>query len=151
VGIRWRRGRRARAVGVGGGDGGSAIGGGGELAGVAHSGAIGHSSMNQRHRDDAEAMGPQPCHLRGRGRLSAALAMAGSGGSSPELTRIVLEATIREDRGMGRKRGARRSSPSGNTETRSAWKRRRRGGADGVLRRLAVLRIAALASGKEGV
>jgi hypothetical protein len=33
--------------------------------------------------------------------------MAGSGGSSPELTGIALEATIREDRGMGRKRGVR--------------------------------------------
>jgi hypothetical protein len=78
AGIRWRRGRRARAARVGGGDGSSAIGGGGELAGVAHSGATGHGSMNRRHRDDAEAMATSNMPFARPGKVTDAVAaMAG--------------------------------------------------------------------------
>jgi hypothetical protein len=60
-----------------------------------------------------------------------ALAMADSGGSSPKLVKLALEAMIEEGKGIGRKRGTRRSSSSGKIETRSARKRRRCGGANG--------------------
>jgi hypothetical protein len=71
-------GRRARAAGVGGGDGGSAIGGGRELAGVAHSGATGHGLPNQRHRDDAEAMATSTMPFARSGKATNVMAaMAG--------------------------------------------------------------------------
>jgi hypothetical protein len=51
-----KEGKKGAAAGVGGGDGGSAIGGGEELAGVALSGATDHGSMSGGYRDNAEAM-----------------------------------------------------------------------------------------------
>jgi hypothetical protein len=57
--------------------------------------------------------------------------MAGSGGSSPELMKPALEATIEKGEGMGRKRRARRSLPRIKTESRRLENGGRRGGADG--------------------
>jgi hypothetical protein len=51
---------------------------------------------------------------------------------SPELAGAALEATTRHGRGMGRKRGARQSSPSGQTESSQLGGEDRRGGADGA-------------------
>jgi hypothetical protein len=63
---------------------------------VFNSAGMGRKRREQRPRWDA---------FRGRRSLGAALAMAGSGESSPELAKLALEATIGEDKGMGRKRG----------------------------------------------
>jgi hypothetical protein len=57
-------------------------------------------------------------HLTQAGKESDAVAAMTDDGCSPEFSAKALEATIRENEGMGRKRGARRSSPSGKTETR---------------------------------
>jgi hypothetical protein len=93
--IRWKREReRGCDVRVGGGDGGLTIGGGGELAGVAHSSATAHDSTNRRHRDDAEAMATSTCHLRTRGRRPKRWLPWPVAGTSPSLGKMALEATI---------------------------------------------------------
>jgi hypothetical protein len=49
-------GRGARAAGVGGGDGGAAIAGGGKLAGAGEMGPTGHQINLRGHRADAGEM-----------------------------------------------------------------------------------------------
>jgi hypothetical protein len=55
VEIRWRGKKESAAAEVGGGYGGSTIGGGEELAGVARPGSTSHGSRNGWYREKAEA------------------------------------------------------------------------------------------------
>jgi hypothetical protein len=70
--------------------------------------------------------------FRGWGWSRTGLTMADSERSSSAQLAKALEATKPESDSMGRKRRARRSSPSKNHGTETARRRWRRGGADGV-------------------
>jgi hypothetical protein len=95
-------GKKGATARVGGGDGGSAIADGMELAGVAQRGATVHgfqlAGMGRKRRERR----PRPCHFHGWGRSHAAPSMTGSGRTSPAWVIRALEATIRETKGMGR-------------------------------------------------
>jgi hypothetical protein len=63
-------------------------------------------------------------------KTSCGLTMAGSGEGLPELTGMALVTIIQDDGGIGRKRGARRSSLSEKTGRRRLRDDGRGGGAD---------------------
>jgi hypothetical protein len=99
-----KEGKKGVAAGVGGGDGGAAIAtteSSLESPKRALRGTVRQTGGTGRERRRRRS---PPCRLRGRGRLGAALAMAGQGGGSPELADTALEATNHQIEGTERER-----------------------------------------------
>jgi hypothetical protein len=97
--------RGARASGVGGGDGGAAIVGGGKLAGAGETGPMGHQINLWGHRADAGEMASPKERFACAGMTTDAVAAMANGETSPVLKTTALEATKPEYESMGRKRG----------------------------------------------
>jgi hypothetical protein len=95
-----------------------AMAGGGGLAGVTQTGTMGHGSMNREHREREETKANSTRCISRPEKARCGTRYGRSWRGSSELADTALEATIRENEGMGRKRGARQSSPSGKTESR---------------------------------
>jgi hypothetical protein len=98
--------------GVGEGCGGVAIADGGELTSVAQSGATVHGFQLCGHGEKEESEVTSMGLISWAEKTSCGLAMAGNGEGLPELMGMALVTIIQDDGGMGRKRGARRSSLS---------------------------------------
>jgi hypothetical protein len=81
--------------------------------------------MNQRHRDDAEAMATSTCHLGARGRRPKRWLPWPVAGTSPSLEKMALDATIQlkkwtEERGGEAHRAEKKTGGGGSEMTADA-------------------------------